>query len=376
MKVGFLFATFGIVMAYRNNIFELSNHLGNVLTTVSDRKLPVQGTPATVVAFYLPDVVSTNDYYPFGAPMPGRAFSSNSYRYGFNGQEKDDEVTGSSGNTNTAMFWEYDTRLGRRWNRDPKVKAMISDYSCFSNNPIYSSDVNGDEVDAKLDRRARKKLGVTRKEAKNFTPVMVKNIFAVEWGINVEMKNGKLVHVGDAATTVKVSVTARDMWIKELSPGFQSEHKLEFTFNNKRVDVGENVVLGEGNRPPTLSIIDLGDFNADFSIKDSEYYDVPIRSLNLGRVLEHEFLVHGVMGFGDDFSQSNNSYNNGSFDPNKQAGNTVIFSNRFAKEMGIPERSIYGAMSGHPWREGRKVKAFHIIRFSNHGSVLTVFDIR
>jgi hypothetical protein len=37
------------------------------------------------------------------------------YRYGFNGQEKVDEISGV-GNHNTALFWEYDTRLGRRWN--------------------------------------------------------------------------------------------------------------------------------------------------------------------------------------------------------------------------------------------------------------------
>jgi hypothetical protein len=44
-----------------------------------------------------------------------RSFAGAAYRYGFNGQEKDDEVCGS-GNLNTAEFWEYDTRLGRRWN--------------------------------------------------------------------------------------------------------------------------------------------------------------------------------------------------------------------------------------------------------------------
>jgi hypothetical protein len=57
--------------------------------------------------------------------MPGRKYNSNAYRWGFNGQEKDDEVYGS-GNLNTAMFWEYDTRLGRRWNVDPLSKQYPS----------------------------------------------------------------------------------------------------------------------------------------------------------------------------------------------------------------------------------------------------------
>jgi hypothetical protein len=66
------------------------------------------------------------------------------YRYGFNGQEKVDEISGV-GNHNTALFWEYDTRLGRRWNLDPVVKHSLSGFSTFGNNPIVCTDVNGDD---------------------------------------------------------------------------------------------------------------------------------------------------------------------------------------------------------------------------------------
>jgi hypothetical protein len=67
-----------------------------------------------------------------------------SYRYGFNGQEREDEIAGE-GNHNTALFWEYDTRLGSRWNLDPVVKEYESGYSCFGNNPISVTDINGDD---------------------------------------------------------------------------------------------------------------------------------------------------------------------------------------------------------------------------------------
>lgn len=66
------------------------------------------------------------------------------YRYGFNGQEKDVEV---GSDIYTAEYWEYDSRLGRRWNIDPVVHYWESPYSCFSNAPIWISDVNGDEGD-------------------------------------------------------------------------------------------------------------------------------------------------------------------------------------------------------------------------------------
>lgn len=65
------------------------------------------------------------------------------YRYGFNGQEKDDEVAGS-GNSYTAEFWQYDSRTGRRWNVDPKPTPSNSSYLTFNNNPIYNIDILGD----------------------------------------------------------------------------------------------------------------------------------------------------------------------------------------------------------------------------------------
>jgi hypothetical protein len=67
------------------------------------------------------------------------------YRFGFNGQEKDNELKGK-GNVNTAEFWEYDTRFGRRWNIDPVDQIGISNYACFANNPIFLVDIKGDEV--------------------------------------------------------------------------------------------------------------------------------------------------------------------------------------------------------------------------------------
>jgi len=90
------------------------------------------------------DIVSATDYYPFGAPMPGRSFQSGGYRFGFNGKENENEVSGD-GNTMTAEFWEYDSRLGRRWNMDPVVYAWQSLYACFNNNPIFFIDPSGDE---------------------------------------------------------------------------------------------------------------------------------------------------------------------------------------------------------------------------------------
>jgi len=42
----------------------------------------------------VPDVLSFNEYYPYGMLLPKRHGAVDSYRYGFQGQEKDDEIKG------------------------------------------------------------------------------------------------------------------------------------------------------------------------------------------------------------------------------------------------------------------------------------------
>ena len=66
------------------------------------------------------------------------------YRFGYNGQMKVNEIAGL-GNHTTALFWDYDTRIGRRWNVDPVVKIPFSPYSSFSCDPISRADPNGDD---------------------------------------------------------------------------------------------------------------------------------------------------------------------------------------------------------------------------------------
>jgi len=77
--------------------------------------------------------------------MIGREFKADTvgrYRYGMNTQEKDDEIYGD-GNAMSAQFWEYDSRLGRRWNIDPVFVASISPFASFENSPILYNDPDG-----------------------------------------------------------------------------------------------------------------------------------------------------------------------------------------------------------------------------------------
>jgi hypothetical protein len=128
--------------------YELSNHLGNVLTVINDRRTyTLTGSIRTYDAV----VLSAQDYYPFGMGIDARSFTAvtaNLYRYGMNGQEKTDEITAGH---YTAMYWEYDSRIARRWNVDPKPNTTISNYAAFANSPLLFSDSKGDTISPKSD---------------------------------------------------------------------------------------------------------------------------------------------------------------------------------------------------------------------------------
>ena len=127
--------------------YELSNHLGNVLVVVSDKKIPdfnIQDTPSSGLKAFNADVLSYNDYYPFGMLVPNRHGNSSSYRYGFQGQEKDDELKGE-GNSLNYTFRMNDPRVGRFFARDPLAPKYPhnSPYAFSQNRVIDGVELEG-----------------------------------------------------------------------------------------------------------------------------------------------------------------------------------------------------------------------------------------
>jgi RHS repeat-associated protein len=91
------------------------------------------------------NVLTAQDYYPFGMIMPGRSYQgSGNYRYGFNGMEKDDEVKGS-GNSYSTEFRKFDPRIGRWFSLDNYAHfyPSISPYSFSANSPLVFKDTDG-----------------------------------------------------------------------------------------------------------------------------------------------------------------------------------------------------------------------------------------
>ena len=163
-------------MGKAKNLYEKGNHLGNVLVTVSDKKIG-HTKDNTTIDYYSADVVTANDYYPGGMQMPGRKYSiaSSSYRYGFNGKENDNDVKGD-GNQQDYGMRIYDTRLGRFLSVDPLIAkyAFYSPYQFAGNSPILNVDLDGSEP-INFTSNLENKL---RKEQSNLKAIGAEHIFS------------------------------------------------------------------------------------------------------------------------------------------------------------------------------------------------------
>ncbi|MBR3467951.1 MAG: hypothetical protein IKH15_12140 [Bacteroidales bacterium] len=125
-----------------HRLYELTDHLGNVTTTLPDRKYITPNADNELI--YIPDAVTYTDYYPFGFPMPRPGFTTGGYRYFFNGQEADNEVFGE-GALHAFEYRMHDTRIGRFWSVDPLAGdyPMLTPFQFASCSPVLLVDVEG-----------------------------------------------------------------------------------------------------------------------------------------------------------------------------------------------------------------------------------------
>jgi RHS repeat-associated protein len=137
------FASTNLTHVIGNKQYDGVNHLGNVLVSFTDKRLPVDADNNSVVDAYWPEVVSANDYYPFGVKMKERSFASSNNRYQFNNKQYDDE-------TETSDFGarNLDGDLGLWGTLDPLAYKYpeLSPYAYVGNNTISNSDPDGKAI--------------------------------------------------------------------------------------------------------------------------------------------------------------------------------------------------------------------------------------
>lgn len=140
--------------------------------------------------------------------------------FGFNGQERKDDYKGK-GNHNHALYWEYDTRIGRRWNLDPKPQVNISDYAVMGNSPIWFIDPLGDEI-----RITHRKgfLGLGEKQTLKYEDGKLYNLDGTDYTGKVNGFLGKTVGALNQAKTT--------------AEGAALQKKLEMSFNVFTIEKG------------------------------------------------------------------------------------------------------------------------------------------
>ena len=146
--------------------YELSNHLGNVLAVISDRKKGSGNLNGNYTYFDAITFTAT-DYFPFGMSMPGRTLNTEGYRYSFNGKEDDNEWAKQD-----YGFRMYDKLSGRFWSIDPLTKKYpeLTPYQFASNRPIDGIDQDGLEFEPYWSTSAPQKQHEYEKQLRQQNP--------------------------------------------------------------------------------------------------------------------------------------------------------------------------------------------------------------
>ena len=158
---------------------------------------------------------------PFGMTIKERSWSDTSfnYRFGFNGQEGDDEINGQ-GNSLDFGARIYDSRLGRFFSSDPfdYLAPQYSPYIISINNPIYNIDIDGEYGKGYIDKDGKLHITVTysyvNQGPNSFTDVQIESlecqfntVYSEAVGMKVEI-DGREYEIG----SVTAEFTAGGTW--------------------------------------------------------------------------------------------------------------------------------------------------------------------
>jgi RHS repeat-associated protein len=174
--------------------------------------------------------------YPFGSPMPSRSFSASSYKYGFNGKEKDDEVKGG-GNSLDFGARIYDSRLGRWLAIDPLQEKypFLSPYNFTGNNPILFVDYDGKDYGVAVNTKAKTitiRSVIYVAEGDNISATRAENVKS-----DFESQNGKFAYKTEGGEVYDVvfetSIQKVAEVVHSLGPNGENKNKVDVTAAGK-----------------------------------------------------------------------------------------------------------------------------------------------
>ena len=250
--------------------YELSNHLGNVLVVINDKKIPEfekPDMPETGLVAFNADVLSYSDYYPFGMLQDARHGSKANYRYGFNGKEKDDELKGE-GNSYDYGFRMYDPRIGRFFSIDPLTKSYpwLTPYQFADNKPIWATDLDGLEAFIATETVGTGHAFLVVKTSKELIVYTYGRYGAVDW--NQTTGEGVLIRLTgqDAVDYINTEMTRMDARFFEVGDVTASKIK---TIIDTKYNSGKLIDLGEGAEGSVIDEYNL--FSSNCSTHSSDW---------------------------------------------------------------------------------------------------------
>ena len=221
-----------------NKLYEITNHLSNVLGTVSDKKIQ-HSTNGTTIDWYEPDVVTANDFYVGGMTQPGRKFAqgSSGYKYGFNGKEKSVEIYGE-GNAYDFGNRIYDSRVSRWFSIDRKENIGWSSYNFAVDNPVRYMDREGD-----IQRDPNGKI--------IFTPISRPTLFSISSSSSIYTK-----FMTNGASGIHAQVQLGYIWTDKGNP--------VLVYKVLNVIVDEHISDGQGGSKTVYKTYNINQSNVSF----------------------------------------------------------------------------------------------------------------
>ena len=279
-------------------------------------------------------------YEPFGSLLPGRNYSSDAYRFGFNGMPKDDEVHGATGTSYDFGARMHDSRVGRWWSIDPLAMKYpyASPYVFGLDNPIYFIDPNGMEVDpTHLKENDPESYDALKVDLESISGLSITEGEDGKWQYGKEVRrgeDGKKLGSRTARKEIRKMIDSRETISVFDASGSGGPH----------VDVGTNNIQWDGLFQSAVQFSD--------GITDK-------RTFGPGLNFLHEATHTVAMG---DHSDPSNVRN---------LGRPDITGNRIRRQLGMQERASYG---GENLKVGGTGEEMYYVPFSRETKIRILID--
>ncbi len=182
--------------------------------------------------------------------MPNRHGSADSYRYGFQGQEKDDEIKGE-GNSLNYTFRMHDPRVGRFFTVDPLFKEYPwnSSYSFSENQVINATELEGLEVGYTFDGSTVHKTG-----GPDLTSFNTPNdaIFAYDQGYTNGAEFYKAMEMANAYQEFLSRTPVIDKHHAVIQSGNLAVTSNQFTYLGGKFSIGGGIGVGIVEAPSAI----------------------------------------------------------------------------------------------------------------------------